>query len=198
MKLKVKYNAPVVLTFALVCGLTLLVNFLTQGARNRLLFIVRRGSFADPLTWLRLFTHVLGHASWEHYAGNMMLFLLIGPMLEEKYGSRDLLLVIAVTALVTGAVQQFVRQGKRVAAICAAPSVLGALGLLRGKKATCYPGFEQALEGAEATGAEAVTDGLITTGQGLGAAIPFALELAALLEGPQMAQKVRQAIVYKH
>lgn len=104
MKLKVKYNAPVVLTFALVCGLTLLVNFLTQGASNRLLFIARRGSLADPLTWLRLFTHVLGHASWEHYAGNMMLFLLIGPMLEEKYGSRDLLLVIAVTALVTGAV----------------------------------------------------------------------------------------------
>lgn len=102
------------------------------------------------------------------------------------------------SALVTGAVQQFVRQGKRVAAICAAPSVLGALELLKGKKATCYPGFEEALEGAEITGAEAVTDGLITTGQGLGAAIPFALELAALLEGPQKAQKVRQAIVYQH
>ena len=45
---------------------------------------VKGGTLADPLTWLRLFTHVLGHASWEHYAGNMMLFLLIGPMLEER------------------------------------------------------------------------------------------------------------------
>lgn len=104
MKLKIKYNSPVVLTFALVCALTLLVNTLTQGASNQLLFIVRRSSLADPLTYVRLVTHVLGHASWEHYAGNMMLFLLIGPMLEEKYGSRDLLLVIAVTALVTGVV----------------------------------------------------------------------------------------------
>lgn len=111
MKLKIKYNSPVVLTFALVCALTLLANFLTQGASNRLLFIARRGSLADPLTWLRLFTHVLGHASWEHYAGNMMLFLLIGPMLEEKYGSRDLLLVIAVTALVTGVVHCMVSTG---------------------------------------------------------------------------------------
>lgn len=111
MKLKIKYNSPVVLTFALVCALTLLANFLTQGASNRLLFIVRRGALAHPLTWVRLFTHVLGHASWEHYAGNMMLFLLIGPMLEEKYGSRDLLLVIAVTALVTGVVHCMVSTG---------------------------------------------------------------------------------------
>lgn len=111
MKLKIKYNSPVVLTFALVCALTLLANFLTQGASNRLLFIVRRGAPAHPLTWVRLFTHVLGHASWEHYAGNMMLFLLIGPMLEEKYGSRDLLLVIAVTALVTGVVHCMVSTG---------------------------------------------------------------------------------------
>lgn len=111
MKLKIKYNSPVVLTFALVCALTLLANFLTRGASNRLLFIVRRGALAHPLTWVRLFTHVLGHASWEHYAGNMMLFLLIGPMLEEKYGSRDLLLVIAVTALVTGVVHCMVSTG---------------------------------------------------------------------------------------
>ena len=101
-------------------------------------------------------------------------------------------------ALVTDAVQRFVQEGKRVAAICAAPSILGRLGLLAGKKATSYPSFEHALEGAEVTGAEVTTDGLITTGQGLGAAIPFALELAALLQGQEKADAVRGGIVYKH
>ena len=53
----------------------------------------------------RLFTHVLGHAGYSHYMGNMLLLLLVGPPLEEKYGSRTLLLTIAVTALVTGLAQ---------------------------------------------------------------------------------------------
>lgn len=100
--------------------------------------------------------------------------------------------------LVTGALRRFVAGGKRVAAICAAPSVLGGLGLLEGRKATCYPGFEEKLTGAVLTGAELVTDGPVTTGQGLGAAIPFALELAAILEGPEKAQKVKEGIVYRH
>ena len=104
VKWKLKYNAPVTLTFALLCAGTLALNALTGGRSNALLFIVHRGPLASPLTWLRLFTHVLGHASLDHYVSNMMLFLLLGPMLEEKYGSRDLALVIAVTAFVTGCV----------------------------------------------------------------------------------------------
>lgn len=102
MKLKLKYNSPVVLTFALICAVTLAVSTATGGASNDLLFVVRRGSLLDPLTYVRLFTHVLGHASLDHYVGNMMLFLLLGPILEEKYGSRDLILVIVITAFVTG------------------------------------------------------------------------------------------------
>lgn len=104
MKWKLKYNSPVVLTFALLCAGTLVLNALTGGRSNALLFVARRGPLGSPLTWLRLFTHVLGHVSLDHYVSNMMLFLLLGPMLEEKYGSRDLALVIAVTAFVTGAV----------------------------------------------------------------------------------------------
>jgi len=104
MKLKVKYNSPVVLTFAIICAITLAVNAITAGASNRLLFIVHRGSLVDPLTYVRLFTHVLGHADLNHYVSNMMLFLLLGPMLEEKYGSRDMVLVIAITAFITGLV----------------------------------------------------------------------------------------------
>ncbi len=104
MKLKVKYNSPVVLTFAIICAITLAVNAITGGASNRLLFVVHRGSLLDPLTYVRLFTHVLGHADLNHYVSNMMLFLLLGPMLEEKYGSLDTVLVIAITALTTGLV----------------------------------------------------------------------------------------------
>lgn len=104
MKWKLKYNSPVVLTFALLCAAVLALNALTGGRSNALLFVARRGPLGSPLTWLRMFTHVLGHASLDHYVSNMMLFLLLGPMLEEKYGSRDLALVIAVTAFVTGAV----------------------------------------------------------------------------------------------
>jgi len=85
---------------------------------------------------------------------------------------------------------------KRVAAICAAPSVLGSLGLLQGKKATCYPGFEDKLTGAQATNAKVTVDGNITTAQALGAAIPFALELIRQLEGDRAAEKVASAIHY--
>ena len=99
---KIQYNSPVVLTFALLSAVALLLNWITGGAANRLLFSVYPCSWADPLGYIRLFGHVLGHAGFDHYAGNMILFLLLGPILEEKYGSRNLLLMIAVVALITG------------------------------------------------------------------------------------------------
>ncbi len=85
-----------------------------------------------------------------------------------------------------------------VAAICAAPSVLGELGLLKGRRATCYPGFEQALEGAEATGEDVTECGNIITGRGMGVTIPFALHLIARLEGAEKAEEIRQKIVYPY
>ena len=63
-----------------------------------------RASLSDPLTYVRFFGHVLGHADYEHYMGNMLLILLVGPGLEEKYGSGTMVWTIAVTALVTGLV----------------------------------------------------------------------------------------------
>ncbi|MEL6132320.1 MAG: rhomboid family intramembrane serine protease [Bacteroidota bacterium] len=57
---------------------------------------------ADPVWYFRLFSHVLGHGNWEHFFGNFALILLVGPILEEKYGSRDVLLMIVLTALTTG------------------------------------------------------------------------------------------------
>ena len=104
---KIVFNSPVVLTFAIISALTLLLNYLTGGWTNRFLFSVYRGSFADPLFYVRLFCHVLGHASISHYANNMVLFLLVGPLLEEKYGSKQLLSIIAAVALITGLVHVF-------------------------------------------------------------------------------------------
>ena len=86
-------------------------------------------------------------------------------------------------------------QGKRVAAICAAPSVLGGLGLLKGKRAVCYPGFEDKLTGAQVGTEEVVTDGNITTSRGLGTAIPFALELISLLFGQEKAEEIGAPVI---
>ena len=105
---------------------------------------------------------------------------------------------LAASKTVCDLVREFDASGKLVAAICAAPTVLGGLGLLEGRRATCYPGCEDGLGGAEYIDAETVCDGNIITGSGLGAAIPFALELIAYLEGPDIAEKKRRSIVYRH
>lgn len=101
---KIQYNSPVILTFAIISFCVLLLGYATSGKSNILLFSVSRGSFANPLTYIRLFTHVLGHQDFNHYFNNMVLFLLIGPSLEEKYGSKDIFILILITALITGLV----------------------------------------------------------------------------------------------
>ena len=90
------------------------------------------------------------------------------------------------------------QQGIYLAAICAAPSVLGDLGLLKGRKAICYPGFEDRLAGAEVTFEKVVTDGHITTSMGMGTAIPFALRLVELLCGAEKALEIKKSIRYGH
>ena len=103
--LRLQYNAPVVLTFSLLSLGALILGMLTGGGSTRLLFCVYRAPLTDPLTYVRMFTHVLGHANYTHFIGNIMLLLVIGPPLEEKYGSRRLLGCIALTALISGLVQ---------------------------------------------------------------------------------------------
>ena len=99
---KIRYNAPVVLTFTFLSLLALILNEITYGYTNSLLFSVYRSSWEDPLTYVRLFTHVLGHANWQHFINNFMFILLIGPILEEKYGGKALVGMILLTAFVTG------------------------------------------------------------------------------------------------
>jgi len=101
MPRRITYNSPVVLTFSLISLAVLALGKLTGGAVTENYFMLYLTSASDPMQYVRLFTHVLGHVDWAHYSGNITLMLLIGPMLEEKYGSRRLLMVVIFTALVT-------------------------------------------------------------------------------------------------
>ncbi len=81
-----------------------------------------------------------------------------------------------------------------VGAICAAPSILGHAGLLQGRKATCFPGFEQELAGAEVTGATVEVDGNLVTARGAGCAVDFALALVEMLDGKGEASAMRKGL----
>ena len=105
--MKIKLNSPLILGFVFLSLAAMILNITTGGASNRLLFMTYRSSLADPLTYVRFFGHALWHSGWQHYIGNMSYILLLGPMLEEKYGARRLLGVMALTALITGLVNYF-------------------------------------------------------------------------------------------
>lgn len=102
--LRITFNAPVVLGFVAVCVVATAANYITNGAANRLLFSTYRSSLLHPLTYVRLVGHVFGHSGWDHLVANMSYILLLGPLLEEKYGSGTLAAVIALTGITTGLV----------------------------------------------------------------------------------------------
>ena len=104
---KFQYNSPVILSFFLISFIVLILGWLTNGRSTGTLFSVYRSSLRDPLTFIRLFGHVLGHADFDHFFGNMLMLLVVGPPLEERYGSRTLLAGILLTALVSGFLQMF-------------------------------------------------------------------------------------------
>ena len=101
----IQYNAPTTLNFALVSFLVLVLHFATRGDSTTKLFCVYRSPLRDLLTYPRFFTHVLGHSSFAHFSGNITLMLVIGPTLEERYGSRTILLSIIFTAFISGLLQ---------------------------------------------------------------------------------------------
>lgn len=100
---------------------------------------------------------------------------------------------LSTSEAVCDTVTKAVAKGIPVGAICAAPMVLGKLGLLRGKKATCYPGFEDTLTGATYVSDRVVRDGTIVTAAGMGVSLPFAAELVSLLYGEQASRKLLEA-----
>ena len=117
------------------------------------------------------------------------LFVLPGGM----PGTKNLGACKALTELLTASFET----GKKLAAICAAPSVLGDLGILKGKKACCYPGFEEHLTGAQVVFDQVAQDGNVTTSRGMGTAIPFALSLVSQLVSEEKAQELAQSIIFK-
>lgn len=102
--LKISINSPVVLGFSAICLIALVLSIVTKETTNKLLFMTYHSSLTNPLTYLRFFTHVFGHSGVEHFMGNITYILLLGPLLEEKYGSKLLIQSIVITAFITGIV----------------------------------------------------------------------------------------------
>ena len=105
-RLRISYNAPVVLTFALIAVVVQLLPDQTQAR-----WFTSHGSLDHGLSsYVTLLTHVIGHGNWNHLLANFMLILLIGPILEERYGSLSLLVMIAITAVFSGIVDVIIGQ----------------------------------------------------------------------------------------
>lgn len=104
--MRLQYNAPVVLTFTLFCtGFMVLKDLFFD--LTPFFSVGGSMSITNPIDYFRLVSHIIGHGGWEHLIGNMSYILLLGPMLEEKYGSQKLLVMMLITAFITGILNIF-------------------------------------------------------------------------------------------
>lgn len=101
-KLKITFNAPVTLGFVIMCFIATLLGVVSKGSITQTVFMTYHSSLTSPMTYVRLVTHIFGHSGWSHFIGNASYLLLLGPMLEEKHGSKELIEVIGITAVITG------------------------------------------------------------------------------------------------
>ena len=108
-----QYNSVLILTFFFISLGALILKYITLGASNRILFSSYRSSLTNPLTYIRMITHVFGHSDWKHFSNNFLYILLIGPMIEEKYGTFNLLIMMLITAGITGIIN-YIRGRKRI------------------------------------------------------------------------------------
>lgn len=106
-KRRVIFNAPAIIVFTVLCFIVMLLDYATKHATTNTLFSVYNSSLLNPLTYVRFFGHVFGHADWDHLMGNIMYILILGPLLEEKYGTSNMWFIILTTALVTGLIHFF-------------------------------------------------------------------------------------------
>lgn len=102
--LKIQYDSPVILTFALLCIGALFLNSVTDGWVNTNLFSVYNCSLKDPLAYVRFLCHIFGHGDFSHFFGNVCLLLILGPVVEQRYGCLNVLLSIVITAVASGVV----------------------------------------------------------------------------------------------
>lgn len=103
-KLKITFNAPVTLGFVIICFIATLLGVVSNGRITQMVFMTYHSSLVKMMTYVRFITHIFGHSGWSHFIGNASYLLLLGPMLEEKYGSKELIEVIGITAVVAGLV----------------------------------------------------------------------------------------------
>lgn len=103
-KLKITFNAPVTLGLVIICSVATLLGVISNGRITQIAFMTYHSSLTNLMTYVRFITHIFGHSGWSHFIGNASYLLLLGPMLEEKHGSKELIEVIGITAVVTGLV----------------------------------------------------------------------------------------------
>ena len=109
---KFDYNAPVILTYFFICFLILMIDKLCRGKFSKTFFTTyKNDSLLNPLTYFKLISHSLGHADWDHLYTNFTIILLIGPLIEEKYGSINLLIAMILTSLIIGIVNKILGKG---------------------------------------------------------------------------------------
>lgn len=109
---KFDYNAPVILTYFFICFLILMIDKLCRGKFSKTFFTTyKNDSLLNPLTYFKLISHSLGHADWDHLYSNFIKILLIGPLIEEKYGSINLLIAMILTSLIIGIINKFLGKG---------------------------------------------------------------------------------------
>ena len=106
-RFSISYNAPLTLSYTLVCTAILLLNTILLGKDIvQAVFTAPCAPFMakNPLSYIRLFTHIFGHSDWNHLLGNFAFFILLAPLMEERYGTKILALMVAITTFVTGVV----------------------------------------------------------------------------------------------
>lgn len=109
---KFDYNAPVILTYFFICLIILMIDKLCKGKFSATFFTTyKNDSLLNPLTYFKLISHSLGHADWDHLYSNFIKILLIGPLIEEKYGSINLLIAMVLTSLIIGIVNKILGKG---------------------------------------------------------------------------------------
>lgn len=114
------YNSFLILTYFFLSFAVLILNYITKGKSNLLLFSSYRSSLFSPLTYIRFFTHILGHQNWKHFFNNFIYILLIGPIIEEKYGLISLLQMILITAFCIGITNSLISKNR----ICGASGIV--------------------------------------------------------------------------
>ena len=103
-----QYNSVLILSYFFISLIPLKLNTITGGSANKVLFSSYRSSIFNPLTYIRFFTHAIGHIGWHHFSSNFLTMLLIGPMIEEKYGTINLLIMMLITAGITGIINTII------------------------------------------------------------------------------------------